>query len=57
MESEDRLRQPGDIQRLLDRLRKIQQTHDRLMIELDESIDATDEVLREADNRGSDSAR
>jgi hypothetical protein len=57
VESEEGSRQSGDIHRLLNRVREIQQTQNRLMRELDESIDATDQVLREAENRGSDSAR
>jgi hypothetical protein len=57
VDSEDGQKQAGDIQRLLNRVRDIQQTQDRLMRELGESIEATDHVLREARSRGSGSTK
>jgi hypothetical protein len=57
VDSEEGQKQASEIQRLLNRVRDIQQTQDRLMRELDESIEATDHVLRDANSRGSGSTK
>lgn len=51
MDNEDCPHQPNDIQRLLNRAHEIEQTQDRLMRELHESIEATSHVLNEIEDR------
>lgn len=52
MDSEDGPDRTNDIQRLLNRVNEIQQTHDRLMRELHDSIEASSHVLKEIEDRG-----
>lgn len=47
----DKRQESEDVQRMLDRVREMQETQERLMRELQESIDATGRLLESIEER------